>query len=129
MGAFRIGMTQRAAVAGLQPAVTRPNPAHAQKLESTFARSVVADTLALGGQLPNIFVALLTPAALVALAMGLWRVGADLDWAAEFPIAAGFFSHWQVWIALSVGLKVISSSLLAWERRTRKIPEESPARF
>lgn len=129
MGAFRIGMTQRPAVAGLQPAVTRANPARAQNLESPLARSVVTNTLALGRQLPNILVALLTPAALVALAMGLWRVGADLDWAGEFPIAAGFFSHWQVWIALSIALKMVSSSLLAWERRTRKIPEENPSRF
>jgi hypothetical protein len=122
-------MTQRPAVAGLQPAVTRTNPAHAQKVEPGLAHTVVANTLALGGQLPNILVALLTPAALVALAMGLWRVGADLDWAGEFPIVAGFFSHWQVWIALSIALKLISSSLLAWERRMRKTPEENPPMF
>ena len=82
-------------------------------------------TLALGRQLPSILVALLTPAALVALVMGLWRVCADLDWAGAFPITTGFFSHWQVWIALSIALKMLSSSLLAWESRTHKIPEEN----
>jgi len=81
--------------------------------------------VSLGRQLPDILVALLTPAALVALAMGLWRVSADLDWASAFPITAGFFSHWQVWIALSVALKILSSSLLAWDGRTRKTSEEN----
>jgi hypothetical protein len=71
----------------------------------------------------------LTPSALVALAMGLWRVSADLDWASAFPIASGFFSHWQVWIALSVALKIVSSALLAWDDRTRKITEENAPRF
>jgi hypothetical protein len=68
---------------------------------------------------------LLTPAALVAFVMGLWRVSVDLDWASAFPIASGFFSHWQVWIALSIALKILSSSLLAWDGRTRKISEEN----
>ncbi len=62
---------------------------------------------------------------MVAFVMGLWRISIDLDWASAFPIASGFFSHWQVWIALAIGLKMLSSSLLAWERRTRKIPEEN----
>jgi hypothetical protein len=57
---------------------------------------VVASAQTLGRQLPNILVALITPAALVAFAMGLWRISTDLDWASGFPIAAGFFSHWQV---------------------------------
>jgi hypothetical protein len=87
--------------------------------------ALTAPTLALGRQLPNIVVALLTPSALAALAMGLWRVSADLDWAGAFPITAGFFSHWQVWIALSIALKILSSGLLAWESRTHKIPEEN----
>jgi len=82
-------------------------------------------TRALGRQLPSILVALLTPASLVVLAMGLWRVCADLDWAGAFPITSGLFSHWQVWIALSIGLKILSSSLLAWDSRIHKISEEN----
>ena len=75
-------------------------------------------------QLPNILVALLTPAAGVALVLGLWRVSADVGWTDAFVISGGFFSHWQVWIALSIALKLLSSTLLAWAGRFSKIPTE-----
>jgi hypothetical protein len=119
MGAFRVEITQRPAVAGIQPTFAKP------RAISGFAASVST----LGRQLPTILVALMTPAAIVGLAMGLWRLSADLDWAGAFPIASGFFSHWQVWIALSIGLKMLSSSLLAWESKSRKIPEEKQPMF
>jgi hypothetical protein len=90
-----------------------------------FAGTLAATARTLGQQLPSVLIALLTPAALVALAMGLWRVSADLDWAGAFPITGGFFSHWQVWIGLSIALKILSSSLLAWDGRTRKISEQN----
>ncbi len=54
---------------------------------------------------------LLTPAALMALALGAWRVAADMKWAGAFAISSGFFSHWQVWIAAAVLLQA-SSHLL-----------------
>jgi hypothetical protein len=107
MGAFTIQTTERPAV----------------------AHAIATPALALARQLPNIAVALLTPAALVALAMGLWRLCADLDWAGLFPITAGFFSHWQVWIALSIALKMLASALLAWDGRIRKISEQNSAMF
>jgi hypothetical protein len=129
MGAFRIEIAQRPAVAGVQAPSGRLNSASTGKPEIRLAIDVLTKALTLGRQLPSILVALLTPAALVALAMGLWRVGADLEWAGAFPIAAGFFSHWQVWIALSIALKMVSSSLLAWESRSRKIPDENRAQF
>lgn len=121
MGAFTVETT-RVATAGI------PSPGTA-KLEVHLADALATPTLALSRQLPNIVVALLTPAALVALAMGLWRLSADLDWAGAFPIAAGFFSHWQVWIALSIALKMLSAALLAWDGRTRKISEENRTAF
>jgi hypothetical protein len=114
MGALRAEITSRPAVAAVQPVLARPPVA---------ARSEKAG--ALGRQLPSILVALLTPASLVVLAMGLWRVCTDLDWAGAFPITTGLFSHWQVWIALSIALKILSSSLLAWDGRTHKISEEN----
>lgn len=46
------------------------------------------------------FAALLRPASLMAFALGIWRVGADMSMAGEFPISEGAFSHWQVWIAV-----------------------------
>jgi len=124
MGAFRVGITERPAAA-IESAAVRSISGGAAKLNVRFPAELAATLLTLGRQLPNILVALLTPASLVAFVMGLWRVSADLDWAGAFPITQGFFSHWQVWIALAIGLKMLSSSLLAWESRTRKIPEEN----
>jgi hypothetical protein len=49
----------------------------------------------------------------------------DLGWAGTFLISGGFFSHWQVWIALSITLKMLSSTLLAWGSRTGKLSEEN----
>ena len=48
---------------------------------------------------------LMTPLALMAWALGSWRVAADLKWAGEFAIARGFFSHWQVWIAVAIAVQ------------------------
>lgn len=48
---------------------------------------------------------LLNPAAMIAMAFGLWRLGEDLGWTTKFLISEGLFSHWIVWIALSAALK------------------------
>jgi hypothetical protein len=130
MGAFTVETAPRPAAAPVHSVLARAASATigsqaATKLEMRLAGALATPALALSRQLPNIVVALLTPAALVALAMGLWRVGADLDWAGAFPITGGFFSHWQVWIGLSVALKMLSSALLAWDDRTRKISEQN----
>jgi hypothetical protein len=125
MGAFRVGITPRPAVAGVHSVPGTTSSQSAARPAVRFAGALATETVSVGRQLPDILVALLTPAALVALAMGLWRVSADLDWASAFPITDGFFSHWQVWIALSVALKILSSALLAWDGRTRKISEEN----
>ena len=42
---------------------------------------------------------LLTPLVLATLALGLWKLAADLRVAGQFAIAEGLFSHWQVWLA------------------------------
>jgi hypothetical protein len=126
MGAFRVEITPQPAVAAVVGATSSELAGKSQaRLAGPLATALAIDMVSLGRQLPDILVALLTPAALVALAMGLWRVSADLDWASAFPITSGFFSHWQVWIALSIGLKILSSALLAWDGRTRKISEEN----
>ena len=44
------------------------------------------------------FAALLTPAAVMAIILAMWRLSADLRANGEFPISAGLFSHWQVWL-------------------------------
>lgn len=55
--------------------------------------------------------ALLTPAAVMALAFGIWRIAADLSLASRFCIAAGPLSHWQSWLGLAVLLQFCSHCL------------------
>jgi hypothetical protein len=55
--------------------------------------------------------ALLTPAALMAFVLGLWRMAADLQWTNDFAIADGILSHWQVWIAAALLLQFVTSLL------------------
>ena len=45
---------------------------------------------------------LLTPVSLMALVLGFWRLGADLNITGAFAISRGIFSHWQVWMALAI---------------------------
>jgi hypothetical protein len=120
---IRVGVNQPVfARAGVVLAET--TSASVGRLHQWFERAVASAEQVPGQQLANILVALLAPAAGVALVMGLWRVGTDLGWAGAFLIGGGFFSHWQVWVALSIALKLLSSSLLAWSGKTAKIPEE-----
>ena len=59
--------------------------------------------------------ALLAPAALMAYVMGFWRLASDMGIAGEFAIT-GTFSHWQVWIAVAVGIHLVASALNRYGR-------------
>jgi hypothetical protein len=48
---------------------------------------------------------LLSPLALLAATVAVWRICADLGVVNAFAIASGFFSHWQVWALLAIGLQ------------------------
>ncbi len=54
---------------------------------------------------------LLTPGVAAALALAIWRLGADLKVMGNFVIREGFFSHWQVWLLVAAGLQILSSTL------------------
>ena len=54
---------------------------------------------------------LLTPAALLAAVLGLWRIAADMNWTGSFAIPAGFFSHWQVWLVAALALQLCAHLL------------------
>jgi len=69
---------------------------------------------------------MLTPAAMIAMAFGLWRLGEDLGWTARFLISQGLFSHWVVWGALAIGLK--STANLATRGAPAQIASDSPDR-
>lgn len=60
--------------------------------------------------------AMLTPAALMACSLGMWRIAADLDWTGDFAIGSGIFSHWQVWIVSAVVLVIFSRILNRYGR-------------
>jgi hypothetical protein len=125
MAAFKVGLTPQPAVAQARSVVTATTSGSTIKSQLWFEGALALITQAFSRQLANVLVALLTPAAVLALVMGMWRVGTDLGWAGAFLIAGGFFSHWQVWIALSIGLKMLSSTLIAWGSRTSKFSEEN----
>jgi hypothetical protein len=48
---------------------------------------------------------LLTPAAVMASALGVWRLASDIKIAGAFAISKGVFSHWQVWMACAFVLQ------------------------
>lgn len=54
---------------------------------------------------------LLTPVALLATVLGLWRIAADMNWTGSFAITEGFFSHWQVWLGAAFVLQLCASLL------------------
>ncbi len=45
---------------------------------------------------------LLTLVAISCGSLGLWRLGADLNWAGDFVFSHGLLSHWQVWIGTAI---------------------------
>jgi hypothetical protein len=102
-----------------EPAAVRPVSA----FPDNRLQAVVRRTVASSAQAADVLVALVTPSALVAFVMGLWRLTADLGWTETFPISTGFFSHWLVWIALAIGLKFGASVLAA-----KLLPVEAPAK-
>jgi hypothetical protein len=53
----------------------------------------------------------LTPLSVVALVLGFWRLGADLNLTGAFAISRGIFSHWQVWMALAIVLQAAAIML------------------
>ena len=76
--------------------------------------SAIADkTAATVSRVPSLIVASITPAALTALSLGLWRLTTDLEWTEWFPVSSGLLSHWQAWIALGIALKFGASTLVS----------------
>ena len=55
--------------------------------------------------------ALLTPAAVMAAVLGVWRICSDIGLSGEFGISQGVFSHWQVWMAVAAILELLAIAL------------------
>ena len=60
--------------------------------------------------------ALLTPAAVVAFVLSMWRLGADIGFTSSFAIHTGILSHWQVWLAISVAIQFLAVLLNRYGR-------------
>jgi len=60
------------------------------------------------------FAVLLTPVAVLAGVLGVWRLGADLGWTNQFFITNGFLSHWQAWFAVAIGMHTSACCLKKW---------------
>ena len=59
-------------------------------LSSTRLQSILRRTIAASAEAADVLVALVTPSALIAFVMGLWRLTADIAWTDTFPISTGF---------------------------------------
>jgi len=66
---------------------------------------------------------LLTPAAVMALALACWRLAADLNATGQFPIPNGLFSHWQVWLTLAGSLQFCATLLNRYGKPQAVLPE------
>ena len=73
---------------------------------------------------------LLTPAAVMACVLALWRLAADLNATGQFPIPNGLFSHWQVWLTLAASLQFCATILNRYGKSQAVLPEsvEDPER-
>ena len=74
--------------------------------------------------------ALLTPVAVMAIVLALWRLSADFRATGEFPISVGLFSHWQVWLTGAAMLEFLAIILNRYgnaEPTLQKAVEESEA--
>ena len=67
---------------------------------------------------------LLKPAALMALVLGIWDVGADLKLTSAFVIAAGWLSHGAVWIGAAVFFEFCSFALNRYGQNEAPSPPE-----
>jgi hypothetical protein len=65
--------------------------------------------------------ALLTPAAVVAFVLSMWRLGADIGFTSSFAIRAGILSHWQVWLAIAVAIQFFAVVLNRYGKPTPEI--------
>ena len=78
--------------------------------------STLRKTAAANRQAALVMSSLMTPVAVMAWALACWRIAADLRWAGAFAIPNGIFSHWQVWIAVAIGVQFAAFLLHRYAR-------------
>ena len=65
---------------------------------------------------------LMTPGSLLCFVVALWRLLADLNITTEFMFSGGLLSHWQVWLAMGIGVQTASVYL---DRYGRSLEERA----
>jgi hypothetical protein len=56
----------------------------------------------------------LTLMAVLAGALGAWRLGVDPGWTSPFFVAGGLFSRYQLWFAFAIGAQASAFILNRW---------------
>ncbi|HEV8039732.1 MAG TPA: hypothetical protein VGP62_12765 [Bryobacteraceae bacterium] len=56
----------------------------------------------------------LTLLAVLAGALGLWRLGVDPGWTSPFFVAGGLFSRYQLWFAIAIAAQTSAFILNRW---------------
>jgi hypothetical protein len=112
-GALQPGLERTAS------AIATTTSAFAGRVHPALSRTAAMSQSAAG----LVSVLLLTPAAVTAFAFALWRLGEDLGWTGKFVVTEGLFSHWPVWMMLSIGLKMLATfaNSLATEENRRPL--------
>jgi hypothetical protein len=59
----------------------------------------------------------MTPVAVLAVALGAWRFGADLGWTTRFFIVDELLSRYQSWLAVAAGAQTSAFLLNRWVAR------------
>jgi hypothetical protein len=91
----------------------RPKPAAKRARNRRFAQGVAM---------------LLKPAALMALALAIWGLGADLKLTGSFAIGSGWLSQWKVWLGAAVMLELGSFALNRYGRKQPPAPPQADGR-
>jgi hypothetical protein len=87
--------------------------------------SALRKTVAANRQAALVTSSLMTPVAVMAASLGIWRLAADLKWTGAFAISQGIFSHWQVWVAVAVGVQFAAFLLHRYATRNRYVDDET----
>lgn len=66
---------------------------------------------------------LLTPGAVMACVLALWRLAADVGDTSQFPITNGLFSHWQVWFGTAAIVQFLAIVLNRYGKAEPVLPD------
>jgi hypothetical protein len=69
----------------------------------------------------------LTLTAVLAAALGAWRLGVDPGWTGPFFIADGWLSRYQLWFAIAIGAQTSAFILNRWVAKRVTRSQHEPA--